>query len=241
MTKKINKEDIDRIYDNDIDVVNRKLYFISEVDPEPAKKLIKGFNILDSNSTTSDNPITLIMSSPGGDISEGFAVYGTIKSCTNTVKVNMLGTVGSMATIIALAADERYIDKFCRFLIHYGEQSEDNSQKNVQRAADEAKKINYLMENLYIDKMIEKDQTMLAEGKAGYIEEALAAIINEQMALDYPPGQKPVKYKFNKDITKKREDIRIVLKVLLNNDTFLSAEETISLGFADALIEYTSF
>lgn len=241
MTKKINKEDIDRIYDNDIDVTNRVLYLFGEIDVKAAEKIIKGLHILESSATTENNPITLVINTEGGAVDSGMAIFGVIKSCKNTVTIKMLGEVCSMGTIIALACDNRLIDPNCRYMIHYGSAAFDDTQKTVQKSSDETKKLDFITENIYIEAMLKKDKEMADLGYPQHLEQALADIVNEQRSLEYPLGQKPIKYKWSSDITKKKEDIRIVLKVLLNNDTFLSAEETISLGFADALIEYTSF
>ena len=78
--------------------------------------------------------------------------------------------------------------------------------------------------------MLEKEEK---EGH-GYLAETLGNIITKQNSLGYPPPQSKF-YSFSKVNSKKREEVRIVLKEMLNFDTILNAEETVALGFADEI------
>jgi len=60
----------------------------------------------------------------------------------------------------------------------------------------------------------------------------LSQIMTKQYALNYPPSP-PKIYNFSK--TNKKEEIRVVLKEMLNFDTILTAEETVNLGLADEI------
>jgi ATP-dependent protease ClpP protease subunit len=60
--------------------------------------------------------------------------------------------------------------------------------------------------------------------------------MTRQNALGYPLPT-PKNYSFSKVLKNKREEIRIILKEMLNFDTILNAEEAVALGFADEIFK----
>jgi ATP-dependent protease ClpP protease subunit len=84
--------------------------------------------------------------------------------------------------------------------------------------------------------MLERDQEEAEEGNRNYLERVLSSIMNRQSELDYPPRKK-VNYRFSSNLQKRREDVRAVLKELLNYDSFFTAEETVAMGLADKVAE----
>lgn len=67
------------------------------------------------------DPVWLLLNSPGGEVSHGFAIYDNIRMLVeNGVTVNILGMgrVASMATAIMQAASRRYSLPHTQFLIH---------------------------------------------------------------------------------------------------------------------------
>ena len=59
-------------------------------------------------------------------------------------------------------------------------------------------------------------------------------IINKANELEFP-RKAPIKYKFSTKFNERKEQLREVLQHLLNYDTILTPEETISLGLADSI------
>jgi hypothetical protein len=117
-------------------------------------------------------------------------------------------------------------------MIHYGYDGYAGHSKIFSKSGDEGKKVNYIMENIYLDRMMEKDE----EEGGGYLEDVLADILNKQQELEFPKPTK-VRFKFSSDPKKRREDVRAVLKKLLDYDSFFTAEETVALGLADKVAE----
>ncbi len=62
--------------------------------------------------------LTVRLSSPGGSINEGLAIYNYLKSCPKEITVMIDSTVASIATIIAMAGDRVEIAETARFMIH---------------------------------------------------------------------------------------------------------------------------
>jgi ATP-dependent protease ClpP protease subunit len=58
--------------------------------------------------------------------------------------------------------------------------------------------------------------------------------MNKQRSLEHPKPTE-ISYKFSRGISSRREDIRVVLKELLNFDTILTPDETVALGLADEI------
>jgi ATP-dependent protease ClpP protease subunit len=198
----------------------------SGVDNFMAESFIKGIHIL---SAKSNDPITILMNNPGGDWYHGMAIYDAIKTSTCYCNIKVYGHAMSMGSIILQAADNRIMMPNSRFMIHYGYNGVNSHVKIFEKWADEGKRLNYQMENMYLDIMMEKEEK---EGH-GYLAKKLSEIMTKQNALNYPPPTTTKNYNFSK--TNKKEEIRVVLKEMLNFDTILDPEETVTLGFADEI------
>ena len=228
--------DIDKWFDLNVDTDTRTIYMGSTgytfdesetgVDHSMAEYFIKGMHTLESKN---NKPILIIMNNPGGDWYHGMAIYDAIKysSCECTIKV--YGHAMSMGSIILQAADNRIMMPNSRFMIHYGYDGKSGHAKIVYKWADEGKRINWEMENLYLEKMLDYETTT---GKK--LEPALDAIVNKANELDFPK-KVHTKYKFSTKREERREQLRVVLANLLNYDTILTPAETISLGLADSI------
>ena len=170
MSKKINRDDIDKLYDYDLHLPTRTLYMGSAesnsehgesgVDAIMAERLIKGLYILDKAAPSGDQPITVIMNNPGGDQYDGFAIFDAIQACKNHVTIVVYGKAMSMGGIILQAADRRVMSKNSRFMMHYGQFGIDANAKDVYEWVEDNKKIDKLMENIFLDKMKEKNPAM---------------------------------------------------------------------------------
>jgi ATP-dependent protease ClpP protease subunit len=228
--------DIDKWFDLNVDIDTRTIYMGSTgytfddsetgVDHSMAEYFIKGMHTLESKN---NKPILIIMNNPGGDWYHGMAIYDAIKcsSCECTIKV--YGHAMSMGSIILQAADHRIMMPNSRFMIHYGYDGKVGHAKIVYKWADEGKRVNWEMENLYLEKMLDYET---ATGKK--LESALDSIVNKANELDFPK-RVHTKYKFSTKREERREQLRSVLSQLLNYDTILTPAETISLGLADSI------
>lgn len=160
---RINRDDVDKLYDYDIYIPSRTIYMGSTessiTDGESgteavmAERVIKALHLLDQK----DEPITIIMNNPGGDWYHGMAIYDAIKSCKSHVTVKGYGYIMSMGAVIMQAADNRIIAPNAKLMIHYGYAGWDGHAKTFQKWAKEFKKIDEDMEQIFLEKMLEKD------------------------------------------------------------------------------------
>lgn len=197
------------------------------VDFVMAEYFIKGMHVLESKNS---KPITIVMNNPGGDWYHGMAIYDAISCSPCEITIKVYGHAMSMGSVILQAADHRIMMPNSRFMIHYGYDGKAGHAKIVYKWADEGKRINHQMENIYLDSMMMKESVI----GDGHLAKALTKILEKQNALEYP--QKAIqKVSLTGNLEQKREQVRVILQSLLNYDTLLTPEETIDLGLADEI------
>lgn len=164
---RINRDDVDKWFDYGLNLTTRTIYIgsvskegdeESGVDNQMAENVIKSLSVLESNAPDGDKPITIIMANPGGEWDYGMAIYDAIKNCRNHVTIKVFGLAMSMGAVILQAADERIISKNSKIMIHYGSIGIPETHTHVfEKWAEESKKINIDMENIFLDKIKEKN------------------------------------------------------------------------------------
>ena len=102
---------------NDELLKKRRIFLNSSIDINNAKKIISQLLALDSAGT---EPITLIINSGGGSITDGLAIYDTIQLINSPVHTLCTGRASSMASIILSAGAKggRYATEHSRIMIH---------------------------------------------------------------------------------------------------------------------------
>lgn len=164
MTKRVNRDDVDKFHDYSLYIPTRTIYMGSEhisdedfsesgVEATMAERQIKNLHILD---TINNDPIIIIMNNPGGDVNHGLAIYDAIKTCKSHITIKVFGHAMSMGSIILQAADERIMSPMSSQMIHYGAVGIDKEAKTVYKIVDEYKRIDKWMEKMYLDKIKEK-------------------------------------------------------------------------------------
>jgi ATP-dependent Clp protease protease subunit len=95
----------------------RTILLSGEIDKESAERLVRQLLLLES---LSDDPITLLIDSPGGDADAGFAIYDMIRFVRPPVRIVGMGLVASAAALVLLAvpADRRLGLPNSHYLIH---------------------------------------------------------------------------------------------------------------------------
>ena len=96
---------------------NRVITLFGEIDKDSARRTNERLLAL---SFESDDPITLIISSPGGHVESGDSIYDMIRFVSAPVRIVGTGWVGSAGALIYLAAErERRLSlPNTRYLIH---------------------------------------------------------------------------------------------------------------------------
>lgn len=163
MSKRVNRDDVDKFHDYGIYLPSRTIYMGSEshdvdsgesgVDGAMAEKMVKNLHVLDS---INKEPILIIMNNTGGDEYHGFAIYDAIQACASHVTIKVYGHAMSMGSIILQAADHRVMMPTSRMMIHYGTWGVHDHAKTAQKWAEEGRKIDTWMEDMYLSRIHEK-------------------------------------------------------------------------------------
>jgi ATP-dependent protease ClpP protease subunit len=182
------RENLDSWFDLNLDLDGRTIYMGSAgknseesesgVDNFMAEFFIKGIHFLESRG---NKPITILMNNPGGDWYHGMAIYDAIKTSTCHCTIKVYGHAMSMGSVILQAADHRIMMPNSRLMIHYGYNGMSGHTKIFEKWADEGKRINYQMESIYIDRMIEFEKE-----SPGELSEGLYQVLKKQQEFEYP-------------------------------------------------------
>ncbi|MCD6065944.1 MAG: ATP-dependent Clp protease proteolytic subunit [Bacteroidetes bacterium] len=97
---------------------NRKVFLWGQVDDDSAKYVIERLLYLELKDPGKE--IQLVINSPGGYVTSGFAIYDTIKSISSPISTVCSGLAASMASILLSAGAEgrRFVLKHGRVMIH---------------------------------------------------------------------------------------------------------------------------
>ena len=95
----------------------RTILLSGEVDKDSAERFIRQLLLLES---LSEDPITVLVDSPGGDVDAGYAIFDMIRFVRPSVRIVGMGLVASAAALILLAVpkDRRLGLPNSHYLIH---------------------------------------------------------------------------------------------------------------------------
>lgn len=96
--------------------------------------------------------ILLRINSPGGSVIDGLAIHDAIKRAPQKITAQIEGLAASIATIIALGADEITMSQNSLFMIHNVWGGETGGAKDMRKAADLMEKMGDRLVNIYVSK-----------------------------------------------------------------------------------------
>jgi ATP-dependent Clp protease protease subunit len=112
------KKDDDKDSALDRALKTRTLLIAGAIDGKNSEKIIRQILLLEDDNA--DEPITVILNSPGGSVTDGMAIYDILRFVKPRIRMVCTGLTASIATIILLAAEkeDRLSLPNTRFLIH---------------------------------------------------------------------------------------------------------------------------
>jgi ATP-dependent protease ClpP protease subunit len=124
---------MDNYYSYGIDARRRKIYFTEEVDEDSIARLIMSLDLLKSQN---QDPIEIIMNSPGGEQYHMWAAYDAIRaSHKHHITCRAIGHIMSAAPLIFAAGDERLAHEHVWFMFHeeqyYLEERHNNAKATI--------------------------------------------------------------------------------------------------------------
>lgn len=115
--------DTDLLLEYGINTYGRVIYAVGEVNEALYTRILYGIEIL---TALDIGPINILLSSTGGDVDYGLAIYDLIRASSNPIDICVNGPCLSAATLILCAARKRSATQSSSFLIHHGSTSADS-------------------------------------------------------------------------------------------------------------------
>lgn len=118
----------------------RKIFLWGQIDDKASKHLIERMLYLDS---IGNEEIHFYISSPGGYVTAGFAIYDTMLSLNSPVSTICTGIAASMASILLSAGTKgkRFIQPHAKVMIHQPSGGAQGQASNIEIQATEILKI----------------------------------------------------------------------------------------------------
>lgn len=112
-----NKQKVQDQIDSKI-LADRKVFLWGQVDDDSAKHIIDRLMYLEMEEPGKE--IQLIINSPGGYVTAGFAIYDTMKAISSPVSTIATGLAASMGSILLSAGEKgrRFVMPLARVMIH---------------------------------------------------------------------------------------------------------------------------
>lgn len=164
-----------------------------------------------------DMPINLRINSLGGDVFDGMAMYNVIKRREAKTTVYIEGIAASIATIIALGADEIVMAENSLFMIHNAWGGASGEAKDMRKTAETLEKITSELTDIYVK-------------KTGLSYDAVAQMMDEETWLNAEEAYKlrfidtisdsikvAAKYDVSKFKNITQEEIKNKLSININN------------------------
>ena len=98
-------------------LMNRNIFLTGSIDSEMANNFLSQFLYLEQES---DEPVTIYINSPGGEVNSGLMIYDTIQGSKLPINIVCSGLAASMAAILLAGGQKgrRYIMKHSKVMIH---------------------------------------------------------------------------------------------------------------------------
>ena len=161
----------------------RKVFLWGQVDDASAKHVIDRLLYLDLQN---NNEIQLVINSPGGYVTSGFAIYDTIKSLKSPVSTVCSGLAASMGSILlsAGAKGRRFMQPHAQVMIHQPSGGARGQASNIEIQAREIIKTRELSAQILADNCGQKVDKVMKDFDRDYwmnAEESLAYGIVDAM------------------------------------------------------------
>jgi len=118
--------------EHNVNVVDSVISLTGEVGEEMYEKMVQDLNLLQIYHEGSPELTTVVLSTYGGDLYYGFAIYDYLKRFTDKLKIICSGPVMSAGSLILQAADDRVMMPNSHILVHFGLETNTNTQEKHQ-------------------------------------------------------------------------------------------------------------
>lgn len=155
---------VDMLHDYGIHIPSRTIFLRRDdyvddgtsdpgVDHKMATQFIKNLIILEAISS---DPIHIILSTVGGDVIEGMAIYDAIKRSPCHVSIAVYGQASSMGSYLLQSADKRLMAPHSILMVHMGSESHSGHPRIVRNWVKFEEEFGKVMDDILRTKILEK-------------------------------------------------------------------------------------
>jgi ATP-dependent Clp protease, protease subunit len=141
------------------------LYFFDEINAYSVSEALRLLQAIGSEFPK--EPIQIILNSCGGSVYDGLCLYDYLESVKNPIIIIGTGLVASMAVIILLAGDERYLTKNARLMVHQIATHVEGKVNDVKIDYDETKELEKICNEIIANKIGSSIKKIASEIKIG--------------------------------------------------------------------------
>lgn len=109
-----------------------------------------------------NNPVTVYINSPGGDLFEGLAIHNQLREHKGKVTVKVIGVAASSASVIAMGADDLQIARAAFLMIHNSWVLAAGNRHELRDVSDWLEPFDYAMADLYAERSGQEAKAMQA-------------------------------------------------------------------------------
>ncbi|MBC2855370.1 Clp protease ClpP [Cetobacterium sp. 2A] len=172
--------------------------------------------------------ITLRIDSPGGSVFAGIGLYSYLKDHKAKVKVYIDGMCASIATVIAMAGDEIYMNNASQFMIHNPWTVAMGEANELRHDAEVLDGIRDSILNAYMTKCkITKEELIVAMDKATYYKADRALAAGFITEITHATTFK--NYMEDWDLTYSKYENKFKNPIVIENKTEMSEEKNMTL------------
>lgn len=155
---------------------DRTVFLWGQVDDSSAKQVIERLMYLDIMEPGSE--IKLIINSPGGYVTAGFAIYDAMLSANSPVSTICSGMAASMASILLSAGTKgrRFVMKHARVMIHQPSGGAGGSYADIEIQVNELLKIKQLGARILADNCNQPVEKILKDFDRDYFMDARESV-----------------------------------------------------------------
>jgi ATP-dependent Clp protease, protease subunit len=149
-------------------LLNRKVFLWGQVDDNSARYVIDRLLYLELRDPGKE--IQLLINSPGGYVTSGFAIYDTMKNLTSPVSTICTGLAASMGSILLSAGEKgrRFIQTHARVMIHQPSGGTGGSAADIEIQALELQKTKELSARLLAENCDQSFEKILKDFNRDY-------------------------------------------------------------------------
>lgn len=119
-----------------------ELYIYGDITPYPwYESDVSAKNIIDEINSITASTINVYISSYGGDVGSGLAIYNALKRHKAKVKTYCDGMACSIASVIFLAGDERIMNEASLLMVHNAWVYAEGNAEQLRKQADDLEKV----------------------------------------------------------------------------------------------------